>query len=87
MYRGVRHLMNNMRMRNKLLFSYVLIVMIPVLVVGGCVTFYLRQRGYTEHTRVEQRAVSFSHIKRICRLWLCPASHGLRGRWLFIEAC
>ena len=45
MYRGVRHLMNNMRMRNKLLFSYVLIVMIPVLVVGGCVTFYLRQQA------------------------------------------
>ncbi|MCC3380332.1 sensor histidine kinase [Paenibacillus farraposensis] len=45
MNRGVRHLMNNMRMRNKLLFSYVLIVMIPVLVVGGCVTFYLREQA------------------------------------------
>ncbi|KAE8560634.1 cache domain-containing sensor histidine kinase [Paenibacillus polymyxa] len=45
MYRGVRHLMNNMRMRNKLLFSYVLIVMIPVLVVGGCVIFYLREQA------------------------------------------
>lgn len=45
MYRGVRHLMNNMRMRNKLLFSYVLIVIIPVLVVGGCVTFYLREQA------------------------------------------
>ncbi|MDP4098028.1 sensor histidine kinase [Paenibacillus sp. P96] len=41
----VPSIINNIRMRNKLLFSYVVIVMIPVLLVGGAVIVYLREQA------------------------------------------
>lgn len=42
---GVPRIINNVRMRNKLLFSYVVIVMIPVLLVGGAMIVYLREQA------------------------------------------
>ncbi|WP_018887249.1 cache domain-containing sensor histidine kinase [Paenibacillus massiliensis] len=36
---------NNVRLRNKLLFSYVFVVMLPVLLVGGTVIYHLREQA------------------------------------------
>ncbi|MNU65892.1 Sensor histidine kinase YpdA [compost metagenome] len=41
----IARLSNNLKMKNKLILSFILIVMAPVLIIGGAVTFYFRQQA------------------------------------------
>ncbi|MGG4048560.1 sensor histidine kinase [Paenibacillus favisporus] len=52
---------NNMRIRNKLIFSYLFVVMIPVLIVGGIITAYFRQDALDN--AIEQTANDVDKIK------------------------
>ncbi|RUT35508.1 sensor histidine kinase [Paenibacillus zeisoli] len=45
MLHRIARLSNNLKMKNKLILSFVLIVMAPVLIIGGAVTFYFRQQA------------------------------------------
>lgn len=52
---------NNMRIRNKLIFSYLFVVMIPVLIVGGIITAYFRQDAL--NNAIEQTSNDVDKIK------------------------
>ncbi|GIP23901.1 sensor histidine kinase [Paenibacillus sp. J22TS3] len=45
MLERMARLSNNLKMKNKLILSFILIVMVPVLIIGGTVTFYFREQA------------------------------------------
>ncbi|AWB45481.1 two-component sensor histidine kinase [Paenibacillus sp. CAA11] len=52
---------NNFKLKHKLIISYILVVMIPVLIVGGLVTAYFRQQAL--NNAIEQATNNVEKIK------------------------
>lgn len=61
MFKSLMLRTNNLKLKHKLLYSYIFVVMIPVLIVGGAVTGYFRQQAMDR--AIEQSTNNVERVK------------------------
>lgn len=59
---SIKKMLNDMKLRNKLFFSFVLVVFVPVLIVGGFLTNELKQLALTD--AVKQETANLDRVKK-----------------------